>query len=51
MTRGGATVMRALSFKRTLAWAAAAAALAAVFMAYLQPDLMVDLANRVWSCF
>lgn len=26
-------------------------ALALVFMAYLQPDLMVDLANRVWSCF
>ena len=50
MTRGGATVMRALSFKRTLAWAAAAAALAAVFKAYLQPGLMVDLAHRVWRC-
>jgi hypothetical protein len=25
--------------------------LALVFAAYLQPDLMVDLANRVWSCF
>ena len=26
-------------------------ALGLVFMAYLQPELMVDLANRVWSCF
>ncbi len=51
MTRGGAAAMRALSFKRMLVWAAAAAALTAVFMAYLQPDLVVDLANRVWSCF
>jgi hypothetical protein len=51
MTRGGTTVMRALPFKRMLAWVAVAIALAAVFMAYLQPDLMVDLANRVWSCF
>jgi len=25
--------------------------LALVFAAYLQPDLMVDLANFVWSCF
>ena len=34
------------------AWRAAAlAALALVFLAYLQPDMMVQLANRVWSCF
>ena len=26
-------------------------ALALVFAAYLQPDLIFDLANRVWSCF
>ncbi|MDP1692961.1 MAG: hypothetical protein Q8L49_13610 [Burkholderiaceae bacterium] len=26
-------------------------ALALVFVAYLQPDLMFDLANFVWSCF
>jgi hypothetical protein len=26
-------------------------ALAAVFAAYLKPGLMVDLANRLWSCF
>lgn len=32
-------------------WAAALLALALVFMAYLDPHLMVDLANRVWACF
>jgi len=26
-------------------------ALGAVFIAYLDPHLAVDLANRVWSCF
>ncbi len=31
--------------------AVAAAVLAAVFMAYLNPHTVVDLANRVWSCF
>lgn len=30
---------------------AALLALAGVFMTYLQPDLMFDLANKVWSCF
>jgi hypothetical protein len=29
----------------------AAAALAAVFVAYLNPHFAVDLANRVWACF
>ena len=37
--------------RRLLGWAAAAAALAAVFAAYLSPHTMVDLANRVWACF
>jgi hypothetical protein len=37
--------------KHVAAWAAVAAALGAVFFAYLQPALLVDLANRVWSCF
>ena len=32
-------------------WAAATVALAAVFAAYFNPHLVVDLANRVWSCF
>ncbi len=27
------------------------AALAAVFAAYLNPDLAMDLASRAWSCF
>ena len=26
-------------------------ALAGVFMAYLNPHLTVDLANRIWACF
>jgi hypothetical protein len=33
------------------AWTAGALALLAVFSAYLDPHLAVDLANRVWSCF
>ena len=37
--------------RRTLAWGAALLALAAVFSAYLDPHLVVDLANRVWACF
>ncbi len=36
---------------RALAWAAVATVLAAVFMAYQNPHVVVDLANRVWSCF
>ena len=30
---------------------AALLALVLVFASYLQPSLMFDLANRVWSCF
>jgi hypothetical protein len=37
--------------RRTIAWAAAALALAAVFAAYLNPHFVVELANQVWSCF
>ncbi|QPC30407.1 hypothetical protein IS481_11525 [Caldimonas thermodepolymerans] len=36
---------------RALLWALALAALAAVFMWYQQPDLMVEIANQIWSCF
>lgn len=36
---------------RVLTWAAAAAALALVFMAYLRPDVAVSLANQLWNCF
>ncbi len=37
--------------RRLLLWFAAAAALAAVGAAYLDPHVVVDLANKVWSCF
>jgi hypothetical protein len=42
-----------LTRRRThIVWAVAAAlALAGVFAAYLNPHLMVDLANRIWACF
>ncbi|MFO1330292.1 MAG: hypothetical protein U1F56_23315 [Rubrivivax sp.] len=33
-----------------IAWALAALALAAVFAAYLDPHVVVDLATRVWAC-
>ncbi len=36
---------------RVAAWTAVALALLAVFAAYQRPDLAVDLANRIWSCF
>lgn len=36
---------------RAVAWAAAAAALAVVFAAYLSPHFAVDLASRFWACF
>jgi len=36
---------------RAAVWAAAGVALAAVFAAYLNPHMAVDIANRVWSCF
>jgi len=36
---------------RPWVWAAVLVALAVVFVAYLNPHLAVDLANRVWACF
>lgn len=36
---------------RALAFSAGALALAAVFMAYLDPHLMRELASRAWACF
>jgi hypothetical protein len=39
-----------LRTRSALAWAGVAAALAAVFAAYLNPHLVLDLATRVWSC-
>ena len=40
-----------LHLRRWLAVSAAALTLAAVFAAYLDPHVVVDLATRVWSCF
>jgi hypothetical protein len=40
-----------MKLKRGLAWSAVALVLAAVFAAYLRPDLAVTLANQVWACF
>jgi hypothetical protein len=37
--------------RKSIFFGVAAAALAAVFAAYLDPHLAVDLANRLWSCF
>jgi hypothetical protein len=34
-----------------IGWLLALLALGAVFAAYLDPHVVVDLANRVWSCF
>ena len=36
---------------RVAGWIAAGALLAAVFMAYLKPDMTFQLANQLWSCF
>ena len=42
-----------LTRRRThIVWGVVAAvALTGVFVAYLNPHLMVDLANRIWACF
>jgi hypothetical protein len=37
--------------RKLLAWTAALAALLAVFALYLQPAMMVTLADFVWACF
>ncbi|HEU4459395.1 MAG TPA: hypothetical protein VFR90_09760 [Methylibium sp.] len=39
------------ALRRSLLWSAAALVLALVFASYLRPDVIVDLANRVWACF
>lgn len=36
---------------RAALWIGVALALAGVFAAYQRPDMAVDLANRIWSCF
>ena len=37
--------------RRLAVWGVVAAVLAAVFAAYQNPHLVVDLATRVWACF
>jgi hypothetical protein len=36
---------------RAALWAAAGGILLLVALAYLNPHLMVELANQVWACF
>ncbi|WP_395404664.1 hypothetical protein ACHMW6_00655 [Pseudoduganella sp. UC29_106] len=36
---------------RVAAWTAGIAVLTAAFLAYLRPDFMLDLANRIYLCF
>jgi len=42
---------RAQTLRRAIVWGLLLLALGATFMAYLNPHLMVDLANQVWACF
>lgn len=42
--------MRSRNARRLAFVTMAVAALAAVFLSYLQPELAVDLASRVWAC-
>ena len=37
--------------KRTIAWAAAAGALALTWQMYTDPHFMVGLADQLWACF
>ncbi len=37
--------------RRALAWTLALAALGGVFALYLQPAVLVTLADQVWACF
>ncbi len=38
-------------FWRIAGWVAAIAALLLVFAAYRQPDMMMQMAQQLWSCF
>lgn len=37
--------------QRCLAWAAVCAVLLATFALYQRPSFVLDVADRVWSCF
>jgi len=36
--------------QRLLAWASASVVLLLVFTAYLQPEVVMTLANQIWFC-
>jgi hypothetical protein len=40
-----------MRIKVALAWSAAVAVLALVFFAYTRPEMMVRVADFIWSCF
>jgi hypothetical protein len=40
-----------MGLRRVVGWSAAAAALAAVFAAYLRPDFVFAMAAQAWACF
>ena len=40
-----------MTLRRVVVWAVLAAVLLLVFAAYQQPDMVVTLANQLWSCF
>ncbi len=42
---------RPAAWPRVLGWTLAVIAALGVFVAYLDPSLMVALGNAVWSCF
>lgn len=42
---------RPARWRRPVGWALAAIILAIVFLSYLQPEMMVDLGNRLAACF
>jgi hypothetical protein len=37
--------------RRLLVWGGVAVVLAAVFAAYLRPDMAMTLATQLWNCF
>ncbi len=37
--------------QRILLWAVALAGLLGTFALYQRPDFMIDMADRLWSCF
>ena len=40
-----------MTLRRVVVWAVLAAVLLLVFAAYQRPDMVVTLANQLWSCF